>query len=82
MPSLGELFCLPETVVRVIFIALGLCKLHSNVHLHSIIQNRVDEFKCKHFFDNQHLEISRSRICNPRMHFIKLGQYDQRPEYM
>ena len=82
MPSIGELLTLPDAAVRVIFAAVGLCKLHSDGRSCSVISNSVEDFKSKNLFDNQHLEISIARMRRVRMPFIKLGHCDLRPETM
>ena len=55
MPKVVKLFDLPDSVVRVTFKTIGLCKMHRNSSSHHATSNGVEEFQAKDGFDNDHL---------------------------
>ena len=76
MPSIGTLFGLTDTVVMVMFIAVGLCKMCGNDPSNDFISNGIEE-KCG--FDNDHLEISMVHIMDQRSYYVKLGYCNENP---
>ena len=77
MPNIGFFFGLPHSTVKVMFIALGLCKMHRNDQSHNVISNGIEDFNAKYGFDNDYLETSMVRIMDQRTHYVKLGYHDE-----
>ena len=62
------------------FVVVNMCEeQQKGASYHVISNNRVEDFKVKYGFDNDHLEMPIVRMMDQRSHHIKSGYCDETP---
>ena len=80
LPSIENLFSLPDAAMRIMCVAAGLHKLNVNDHLHHVNMKGIEDFKSINILDNHRIEEYLVRMSQQRMHCVKIGNCDEQLE--
>ena len=68
-----------DKVVMKFLVEVGVSKMHNDNKFCAVGIKGVEDFKITTYFNNNHLEVTRTRFINQRDHFMKLEFYEKGP---